>query len=398
MARRILQPPRLRTGDAGERHATWMELFFDLVFVVAISQLAERLAARATAMGALAFLLLFVPVWWAWVGATFYVDRFGADALIDRLFLLAQMAAGAGMAISAGAAFGDRSADFALSYAAFRFVLVARYGMVGRYVPEAGPFTSFIARGFALGATLWLVSAFVPPPERFFFWGIGMVTDLATPIAAGRLESELPPHPRHLPERFGLFALIVLGDAIAETVEALHGLRLDWSDGVSALLALVLAFAFWWTYFEGMDAAAIRRTLRTGRLASYELWIYAHLPLTVAITASGVGVRHTILAEALAALPTADRWLICAAVSLCFASLGTIYLAQASVASRRCTPRETAALWAAAVAVLLIGTLGTRLTPLGLLTLLAAVGVFQIFVDLAGRAARSGPGRAADAS
>ena len=87
-------PPRLRTvedDDGDERHATWLELFFDLVFVVAVAQLADGLAADPSVHGFLVFAGLFVAVWWAWVGYTFYADRFDTDDPPHRVLMLVGM-------------------------------------------------------------------------------------------------------------------------------------------------------------------------------------------------------------------------------------------------------------------------------------------------------------------
>lgn len=369
-----------------------MELFFDLVFVVAVSQVADRLLDRTTLRGMLEVLLLFAPVWWAWIGATFYSDRFGTDDLSDRLFLLAQMAAAAGLAINAGEAFQNGSVGFALSYATFRYLLAARYARVARHIAEARSFTSLLARRFGLGATLWAVSVLVPPPARFIFWGVGMVTDFVTPISTGRrLQSRLAPHPTHLPERFGLFTMIVLGESIGAVVVGLQGVRWDWADAMTALCGLVLAFSFWWIYFEGLDASALRRALVAGQIGAYDLWIYSHLPLTAAVAAAGAGVQLAILADFHAPLPPSIRWLMCSAAGLYFASLAVMYFAKSAAGSRRCTRPDAFAMLAGTLATLLVASLGAPFTPLGILALLTAVGALQIVFNLAERTPRPRP-------
>ena len=90
--------------------------------------------------------------------------------------------------------------------------------MAGRNVPKAKPLTTRYARGFGLAAVVWLVSVFVPTPYRFGLWAIGLSISFATPITAGDLHGEIPPHALHLPERFGLFTIIVLGEAIVAVV------------------------------------------------------------------------------------------------------------------------------------------------------------------------------------
>lgn len=96
------QPPQLRIDRNGEteRHATWLELFYDLVFVVTITQLSHTLSANISLSGVLSFVALFVPVWWAWIGATFYATRFDTDDVGHRLLTLFQMMAITALAIN----------------------------------------------------------------------------------------------------------------------------------------------------------------------------------------------------------------------------------------------------------------------------------------------------------
>ena len=164
-----LQPPRLRVGERNEtehRHATWLELFYDLVFVVAVSQLAHNLSKDISWMGFLSFAALFVPVWWAWIGATFYANRFDTDNVIRRLLMGLQMLAVASMAVNIHHGLGETSVGFALSYAAARAVLVFEYLVAGWFVPEARQLTNQYAKGFSIGALLWIISVLTPPPFR----------------------------------------------------------------------------------------------------------------------------------------------------------------------------------------------------------------------------------------
>jgi low temperature requirement protein LtrA len=122
----IIKPPTLRSGydREKERHATWLELFYDLVFVGAVSQLASSLNEDYSPLGVLKFSALFVPVWWAWAGHTFYLTRFDSDDLGRRFLTMIQIVAVASLAVHAPEALGKTSGGFALSYAAVRFMLV----------------------------------------------------------------------------------------------------------------------------------------------------------------------------------------------------------------------------------------------------------------------------------
>jgi low temperature requirement protein LtrA len=133
-------PPRIRgleSSDGGTRHATWLELFFDLVFVVAIAQLAFALSHDLTLHGFLVFCGLFVPVWWAWVCFTVYADRFDSDDVVHRVVMLCGMfAVGAMASVIPDAAVGDTAA-FAVSYAVIQLLVVALTARVWLNISEA---------------------------------------------------------------------------------------------------------------------------------------------------------------------------------------------------------------------------------------------------------------------
>jgi low temperature requirement protein LtrA len=137
--RRLLSPLRLRTADGeGElRHATWLELFYDLVFVVAMSALASRLGRDYSPGGVLRFVGLFLPVWWAWVGHTIYAACFDPNGLFHRLATLAMMAAAAVMAVQIPTALEEGAAGFAAAYVGARAVLLLLYLRARSQVPEA---------------------------------------------------------------------------------------------------------------------------------------------------------------------------------------------------------------------------------------------------------------------
>lgn len=294
MPKSMWRPPRLRiSGSDEERHATWMELFYDLLFAAVVAQLSLQLSQDISPRGLISFGALFVPVWWAWIGQAFYATRFDTDDLGHRLFIIVQMCAVAAMAVNVHGGLSHSAAGFALSYALVRFLLVGEYIGADVFVPAARPFIRRLEIGFGLAATLWLISAFVPPPFRFILWGIGLLVDFATPISAKRMHSQWAPHTSHLPERFALFTLIVLGESITGVVSGL--IRQEWrlASALTAMLGLSLAFSLWWVYFDNLDNAAIRAA-RAGRIWLYQTWLYAHLPLVLGLTATAVGVQYGV--------------------------------------------------------------------------------------------------------
>jgi low temperature requirement protein LtrA len=379
-----IRPPKLRTAEEteeGDRHATWMELFFDLVFVAAVGRLAHVLGEHVGWAGVGAYVVLFVPVWWSWIGATFYADRFDTDDLADRVLTLAQMAAAVAMAVNVDHALDSSGAAFALSYAAFRVILVVQYLIAARHAPEARALSRRWAVGFAIAAVLWAASALVPAPLRYWLWGAGILVDLLTPVTAGRIHKDVPTDTTHLPERFGLFIIIVLGESIVNVVATLD--RKVWGvpAAASAFLALVVAFSLWWIYFANLDGAAVRAARREGRTRLYQVWLYTHFPLAAALAAAGVAVGHLLGIPPGGELEAADRWLLCGSVALCVAAIGVLDLVYTSAGSSRSSKTQAAWRIGGAVFVIGVGILGDEMHPVEVMAFLAIIGILQVITD-----------------
>jgi low temperature requirement protein LtrA len=382
MGKNLWKPPRLRIGEGAEaeRHATWLELFYDLLFAAVVAQLTYELGQDPSGHGVLTFVVLCIPVWWAWAGQSFYATRFDTDDLGHRLFIIAQMFAVAAMAVNVHAGLGRGSAGFALSYAAVRFILVGEYLGAHIWVPAARALTRRFGLGFGLAAALWLVSAWVPPPGRFYLWGVGLLIDFATPLTAGKLHSQLAPHATHLPERFALFILIVMGETVAGVVMGLTKHAWDLQSGLTAGLGLIGAFSLWWIYFDHIDGAAIRAARAQGRIWLYQGWLYAHLPLVIGLAASAVGMKLAIVSAQDQVLPPEKRWLLCGAVALVAFCIGCIQLL-IDISRNEIQKTRLAFRFGGAVAVLLLGALG-ELSPLSLIGLLALVGGLQVAQEI----------------
>ena len=201
---RWLAPPRLRTAaEEGDRHASWLELFFDLVFVVAITELSHELVVDHSAGGFLRFAALFIPVYVAWQGFMAYADRFDTDDLAFRAAYFAAMLAIATMAVLIHeVAHGVHTAAFAVAYVTLRSLMLALYWRAWRAVTEARPLIGFYGSGYAVGAAVWLVSLAFDTPARYVVWGTAQVLELSLPPLTTRLHRRVPTSASHLPERW----------------------------------------------------------------------------------------------------------------------------------------------------------------------------------------------------
>ena len=149
-----MECPRLRPGQAGERRATWLELSFNLVFVVAIAALAVFLHDHLTLGGFLGFTLLLVPVGWAWMNFAYYANQFDTDDTLFRVVMLVAMLASAALAVNFGGVLEGRSAGFVVANVVLRVLLIGLYAWAWRNATEAPPMSARGATGFSVGALI----------------------------------------------------------------------------------------------------------------------------------------------------------------------------------------------------------------------------------------------------
>lgn len=316
------QKPELRTDeDEGrERRVSWLELFYDLVFVVVISEIAHVLSIQVSWAGVLAYILLFVPAWWMWIGGTYYNDRFETADVSHRLSTFLQMIPVAALAVFAHDGTGKNAVPFAVAYAAGRVVILALWLRGGWHNAEFQPVAYRYAVGFALSAVFWIASIFVDSPLRFGLWAIALTIDLITPLWTLRHQVKLPDlSSSHLPERFGLFTIIVLGEVVAGVVRGLAAIKdFTLQAGLTGVLGIALAFGLWWIYFD-----FIARRLAKPHIAWHWSYSYLHLPLLMSFTAVGAGVQAVLISEK-DGLTDSERWLIAVAVGLSLVSVGLL--------------------------------------------------------------------------
>lgn len=284
-------PPRLRTPREGEeRHATWLELFYDLVVVAAVSQVAHTLSEDHSAPGMLVFAGLFIPVFWVWAGHTVYATRFDTDDLVYRLLTFLQMFAVVGMAVETHHASEGDTRAFSLAYLAARIILLALLARAGKHVPAAHPFIRTYLWGFGAGAALWAFSVLLPAPARYVLWGASLALELAVPWQVWRsMHPSAAVSPSHIPERFGLFTIIVLGESISAVVRGLAGRNWEAPAIVVSALGFGIGVCLWWIYFRHLERAIGRLKLGSG-----QPYMYSHIPLLVGIVVMGIGIEYAI--------------------------------------------------------------------------------------------------------
>lgn len=305
----------LRRRDE-EQHASNLELFYDLVFVLAVTQISHVLLGDLTWRGAGKATLVLLVVWWAWNYTTWVTNVLDPEAVPVRLLVLAIMFASLVMAVAIPDAFGERALLFAGAYVAIQ---VGRHAFLtfvvaGRNSQEREP-ALHILIWFCAAGVFWLAGAFAPSnTARIALWLVALAIDYAAPLFLYRVPGRPNLEPdawdvetSHFAERFQLFVIIALGESIVVTGATTSELSL----GVARLAAFAIAFlitaAFWWLYFSYVAAIAQRRLeLASDRTTlARDGYTFLHVLLVAGVIVSAVG-DEIVIAHPTETLHTAE--------------------------------------------------------------------------------------------
>ena len=284
----------LRDREEGEQRVTPLELFFDLVYVFAITQLSHLLLEHLTVGGALQTLFLLLVVWWAWQYTAWFTNWFDPDAQLVRLVLVAVMLASLVMSAAIPEAFGERGLVFALAYVAIQvgrttFAVLA----LGANHPLGGSFRRILA-WFAASGVLWVAGGLLEGWTRYVLWLLALLVDYAGPAARYRTPGlgrsrteEWTIEGTHFAERCQLFVIIALGESILVTGTTFAEAESSAATVVAFAVAFLGSAALWWTYFARSARAAseaIARSADPGRMAR-SAYVYFHIPIVAGIIA-----------------------------------------------------------------------------------------------------------------
>ncbi|MDP9398669.1 MAG: low temperature requirement protein A [Actinomycetota bacterium] len=329
----LIEPPRLRTGE--ERSATRLELFFDLAYVLAVAELASAAYQDPTLRGSVVFVGLFTAVWWSWVSTILYANRYDTNDVIYRLAKLAGTFAACGLAASASGALGEEAVPFVLSFVGLRVLLFLLYLRAYRHVPEARANIAFYLAAIAASGVVWTVSLAFEGNARYLLWAVGLAVAIAAPFLATRFSTDVPLHLEHLPERFGLFVILVLGESLAAVVTGLQETHWDLDSLVVGALGFSIAAALWWSHFDLGGAAAKARLLAIGgerASHAHDTYVFAHLPITLGLAAVGVGIEHFVV-HPVGELSAGAEWMLYGGVATYL--VGTVLLLAGTSGSLR---------------------------------------------------------------
>jgi low temperature requirement protein LtrA len=378
------QVPR-RYGERPEsRQISFLELFYDLVYVVLVAELAHALSTHVDPSGLAVYVFLFSLLWWAWINGALYHDSHGNNDIRTRVATFAQMFSVAGMAVFAHDALGSGARGFALSYAAYLLILAALWWRTGVHDPEHRPLSQPYSLTMLITALLFAASAFLPVAWSVPIWSLATLLSFGLMLYSISTLGRLDPAQdgavdfvsESMVERFGLFTIIVLGEVIVATVQGLAGQHgPSWTAGITAALGMLVAVGAWWIYF---DFVSQRRPWP--RRLSQGAWFLLHLPMTLGIAAAGAALLN-VVEHAGDPLATGPRWLLMGSVALLLLTIASlmrvIRVPRAQSEVYRRGGRVTAG---AGLAVLLLGT--TPLQGIPLLSLVILIMLLPVFYGL----------------
>lgn len=296
------RPPRIYSEvEEGIRHATWLELFFDLVFVVAMAQLGSYLHHHLTVVGFLQFAGLFAIVWWVWLGVSYFADVYDTNDPMSVGLIVAAMFGVIFLSQTIPGALSGGSFAFAAAVFLLRGFLTISYlrarHLRHRVDPDERRFLTTWIWLEILVTAVWGVSLLVPEPGRFGLWIAACVVGVAgLTVVYLSWETIIAPRTSHCSERLGLLTILVLGETVLGVSVGVSIASFTPAVLLVSALGFAIAVSVWWLYFARYDERVYERTL----LARSEHWrrrrprgiahVYSHVLVHAGIVAAGVGI------------------------------------------------------------------------------------------------------------
>jgi low temperature requirement protein LtrA len=288
--------PRISAVMRESEQVTPLELFFDLVFVLALTQCTTLISEQGSWEGLLQGLLVLGMLWWSWVGYAWLTSVVNPEEGLVRLVMFLAMGAFLIAALSVPGSFGHDALTFALAYAAVRIAHILLFMLASREDAELRHSVLGLAVSTAIGSGLLLAASLADGGLQLGLWGLALVLDAGGPLVIEPAGWRLVPG--HFAERHGAIVIIALGESIVAIGVGAHE-HVDAGILAAAVLGLVVAASLWWAYFD-VTAIVGRRVLERAqpgreqnRLAR-DGYSYLHFPMVAGIALLSVGVKQTV--------------------------------------------------------------------------------------------------------
>jgi low temperature requirement protein LtrA len=273
-----------------------LELFFDLVFVLALTQCTALMADEPTWEGLGKALLILAVLWWSWSGYAWLTSTVNPEEGAVRIVIFLAMAAFLVVSLCVPEAFDDAALLFVVAYAVVRYAHLGLYALASRGDPMLGRSVAFLAASSSVAIGLLTTAAATDGALQASLWGVAIVLDFGGPYFFGVEGWRIVPG--HFAERFGLIVIIALGESIVAIGAGVEG---DVDAGVvaAATLGTAVAAAMWWLYFDVVALVAERRLAdaapgREQNSMAQHSYAYLHLPMVAGIVLVALGMKKTL--------------------------------------------------------------------------------------------------------
>ena len=380
--RRLWRPPRLHGELSEDRSVSFLELFYDLVYVVLIAAAAHNLGGHMNWAGVVEFVIVFSLIWIAWINGAVHHDLHGREDVRTRFYTFVQMLLVALMAVYAADGAGGR-AQFAIVYGLY-FVVLGWLWFTVYLRSEARRRRTFLGSLVLIFLTIAIVvgSAFASELAYLWFWGasafVWVCASFFMTRTATSWSEEQGIASDSFVERFGLFTIIVLGEVVVGVVDGISESARSVETIMTGMLALGVGFGLWWTYF---DLAGRRRPRED--VTGLPVWIVLHLPLTLAIAAAGAAMISVIEHADDLYSPAVATWVLSGSVAVTFVVLAVIVRTLRDWSRYRAVYLPTSifmvalALAVIPIGLLRLGSIALVSSLLGLLTVAWLMAVYR---------------------
>jgi low temperature requirement protein LtrA len=284
-----------RQIEPGQR-VTPLELFFDLVFVFAITQVTGFLADNSTWVGLLRGLLLLGALWWAWAAYAWLTNTLNPEEGAVRLAVFGTIAAMLIVSLAVPNAFGSDGVIFGVAYFIVRGLHLVLYAIAGRQDRELLRAIFRLAPNAILAPMLLVMAGFLEGGLQLAVWGVALAVDYLAPLIGHMRGWRVSPE--HFVERHGLIVIIALGESIVAIGLGAAGLPLDAGTIVAAILGIVVIAALWWSYFDWViffaQARLAEETGADRAVLARDVYSYLHLPMVAGIVLFALGLKTTL--------------------------------------------------------------------------------------------------------
>ena len=355
-----------------EARVSTLELFFDLVFVFAITQVTGAVSEAPTAVGLVRGVMVFAVLWWAWGAYAWLTNAVDTAETAPRAVLLASMGATLVTALAVPTAWGDGGLAFALGYLVVMALHAALFALAGENPAATRRAILRLAPTNLCAALLLVAAGLSDGTAQTALWVAAIAVNYAGPYITG--VAGFTVHPGHFVERHGLIVIIALGESIVAIGAGRDEITIDWALAGTSLAVMALVAGLWWDYFTHDAEAGERALVRAqgherARLAR-DLYSYLHVPLVLGIVFAAVGI-HEVLAHDDEPLDPVFAGAYAGGVALYFAGLAGIRLRRGNPPGALCV-----AAVAASLALIPVGAeVDARVTTVALAVVALAVGL-----------------------